>query len=169
MALTMASLPVAAQEAVDAVIACRAIAEPGARSACFEETTTALAAWRNAQTQTPTTQASPTERSEAPNAPAADNNRRMRIIPAVPSFGLRREEGSAPVQAVAARAQAVARDDLGRIIAVLDNGQVWRTFSGGRYQPLQEGAAVIISESGYGGFRLRVDGHNRDLDVERLR
>ena len=144
------SIGVAAAADTGAVLACRSVAEAEARLACFDRASAALAGEGAAGTAAPSIVSAP------PSAPG-------------PDFGLPAKPIGSAAAALAARVVSVDRDTLNRRVFALDNGQVWRQLEPAPLSGLREGAAVEIAESGYGGFRLRVDGYQAMTSVKRLK
>lgn len=160
-------------EADTIVETCRAEPNQAARIACLE-----LAIYRLAGEAVPQTDGEVPANSPAAPAPAPAE------LPAVTGIGaeqvenrLEREEpASAPAEADidAERANVIgfARTVRGKLILVLDNGQVWaQRESDDADVVLVEGRAypVEINEGFMSGYRMRFLDQRRILRVERLR
>lgn len=143
------SLGAAAAGDVDAVLACRAIVAAEARLACFDRTSADLAGVEVGA-------AAPAAARDV--APTAD-----------PDFGLPEKPAEGATAALAARVVSVERDTFNRRVFALDNGQVWRQLEAAPLSGLKAGAAVEIAASGYGGFRLTVEGYQAVTSVKRLK
>ncbi len=146
---TLAALPASAQEVPNASPAleeCRAIGSDSDRLRCYD---TALDAIYGVD-----------EELEAKR----EQFRRDR-------FGL--PVGDNGVQLTALEATVAAVDEnirTGIIVVTLDNGQVWQlTSTGGLRARFRPGMAVVISESGTGGYRIRIPEKTGFRGVNRIR
>ncbi len=91
-------------------------------------------------------------------------HRRERFGLPVGDSGVQLTELEASVAAVDANLRS------GVTIIALDNGQQWRlTSSGGLRSQFKPGMSVVISESGTGGYRIRVPDKNGFRGVVRVR
>ena len=122
-----------AQDSDAALQECRAIGDDAARLTCYDKALDA---------QFGVDQALEAKRAQ---------NRRDRFGLPVDSSGLQLTE----LEAIVAEVDEDLR--TGSTLIVLDNGQVWQlTGGGGLRARMKPGMTVVISESGTGGYRLRV-------------
>lgn len=86
-------------------------------------------------------------------------------------FGLPVDDSGLQLTELEASVAAVDADlRSGQTIIALDNGQHWRlTSSGGLRTRFKPGMSVVISESGTGGYRIRITDKNGFRGVVRVR
>ena len=86
-------------------------------------------------------------------------------------FGLPTDGSGLQMTELTATVSQVEEDlRTGSVTFALENGQVWRLGStGGLRARIKRGLEVIISESGTGGYRLRVEGKPGFRGVDRVR
>jgi len=86
-------------------------------------------------------------------------------------FGLPVDDSGMQLTELEANVAAVDADlRTGQTTVALDNGQHWRlTSSGGLRATIRPGMTVVISESGTGGYRLRIPDKTGFKGVVRLR
>ncbi len=139
------------------LMACRGIADTGARLACFDRESAALA---------------------APASDAAAKDRENGIKSGSQDFGLspqaivdeRVAAGQRPPELTQldARVEQVTAPADGRFLFTLDNGQVWRQLSPDGDLMVQAGQSVRISRGLLGSYYLRAPS-GRGCKVSRLR
>ncbi|MFN3470159.1 MAG: hypothetical protein ACK4Z7_10670 [Novosphingobium sp.] len=142
-------LPQTQAVAADPLARCRAIADPGARLACYD----AIAPSAEQGSAAMAADAS------SPAAASAD------------TFGM--PQRIRPEDRPSISATVVATDfdpKLGFATLTLDNGQVWQTSSNGTLAGrLREGQAVTIRDGGMFGYRLRIEGRTGFQAVTRVK
>jgi len=179
----------------NAILACRDIAEPTARLACFDREAAALvqaaakpSAADAAARASPTAAAPPaaaTPPATQPPAPAAmpkpagtASGAAAAPLNAEQQFGLPERAVAAREVAAGTRASDLAQIDAHiariaaagdtRMIFTLDNGQVWRQLQAEGDLLTKQGDAVTISRGVFGSFWLRTPS-GRGCKVTRLR
>jgi hypothetical protein len=167
--MCLTALPSGAAEPLADVLACRAIAEPAARLACFDRETAALAS-----------APSPLAAAPAPAAPnAAPAERAPPVLDSQQTFGLNGTAIDAKAEAAGARTPKVSKIDAhvsalalagdGRTIFTLDNAQVWLQLqSSDRDMLAKLGDAVTVSRGMLGSYWLQLKS-GRGCKVTRLR
>lgn len=78
------------------------------------------------------------------------------------------QRGEAEVGEVTATVTEVLRDSVGKVVVVMDNGQIWRQVDGFTL-PLRAGASVTVKRGAMGSYRMRLDGTSRLIQVIRMR
>lgn len=96
----------------------------------------------------------PTERIEAP---AETSVRELK-------------EASREPQSLSATITKVRRTAFGKIVATLDNGQVWRETDGSYYRgSVRAGKAVVISQRSFGGYQMKIGDQSGVVLVRRTK
>lgn len=135
-----------------AVLNCKAVADPAERLACFDRTVGAMATARDTQ--------------DLVIADRATINATRQE-----QFGLADKPAEANGEPLQAKIAAVTFNAAnGTALLTLDNGQVWRTTSNGTLTSrLRADQTVTITASGLFGFRLRIDGRTGFQGVARIK
>ena len=171
--VTLYPAPIAAQRSdaaialIEALSACRPIAESSARLACFDREIAPLAKGRTAVTPAPVV------RSNAPT-PVPPPSPMPAPVPAAPvtsppppaSFGSEQLAGKdrPPAkeedQILHARIVSLRKVNVGAYLVTLDNGQAWRHEDEVQGSYLREGEAVTITKGTLATYRLTRDAGN---------
>jgi hypothetical protein len=176
--------PCFAAEPLASVLACRAIADSGARLACFDRETAALAsapALSSAAAPVAPTASAPAAAPESNAAPAiasAAPRSAAPVLDAQQSFGLSGSAMAANEEAVPARPAKLAKIE-GRIVALaltgngrtlftLDNTQVWRQLESEADMLAKLGDSATISRGLLGSYWLQLKS-GRGCKVTRVR
>jgi hypothetical protein len=137
--------PVAPPEVFTRLTACRDIADPGQRLACFDREVAALA------------QAQAAREIVVVDRAQVQETRRSLFGLEIPEVG--RLFGEGREDAIEAAITHVAFDQLGRATFQLDSGAVWRqTESRSLRHPPRPGARVRIRRGSLGSYLANVDG-----------
>jgi hypothetical protein len=140
--------PSAPAPAVQAVIACRSIAEDAQRLACFDK---AVAAMGEAQTKGDLVTLDREQRRTV---------RRQAFGLSLPAFTLF-DKGEKPEETdkLTATVDSARRDANGRWILRLEDGAVWVQIDDNELgRPPRKGSTVVISKGVLGSYFLKVDG-----------
>ena len=166
---------------LDGVLACRQVAEPSARLACFDRETAALN-----RAAIPALPAMPATAAAAPAAAPAAPPALPEVLPAAltaapdPSttFGMSQGAIAAKEVAAGARPAAVSRIESrlaavspaadGRLIFTLDNGEVWTQLSREGEMLAAPGDQATISRGALGSYWLELKSR-RGCKVRRIR
>lgn len=141
---------------LQAVYDCRALTDPAARLACFDQQVAALEAAEAARDVTVI------DREEVRRTRRGLFGFSLGDLGSIFGGGDEDEDDERAaadrVEQIAAVIREVGRDRSGKLILVLDNGQRWvQTDSGGGRQP-RPGQNVVISRASLGGFIASVEG-----------
>ena len=140
-----------AEQQLDSVQACRAIADVAQRVACYDRASAPGAA--PAQAAVPP--APPPPPPPTPEEQFGRSPERARPAPTPPPTQQARANEPQQLDQISARIVSLRSDALGRLSFVLDNGQVWRmTESEGTFDFPGRGDAVTIRRGAIGGYRL---------------
>jgi hypothetical protein len=159
-------LPLSAASAVAAeetLVGCRAIAEGGARLACYDRVVDRVVAEE--------AQAAPVKPSVAPPNEAAEGERqRERMFGRSPAAKVRTLERSYGIETpdrLTARVAGVTRSADRLVVITLENGQVWRQSESGSFV-IGVGDSAEIEAGALGAYYLRRDGKGRAIRVKRV-
>jgi len=160
---------VAGEEPLAHLLACRALADPAARLACFDRESATLDARsvvaNSAQAALPAAGAPPAVAA----APAPDAKRQFGL----PERTVMSEEVAAGRRAadammIEARLASVSSGANGHAVFVLDNDQVWRQLANGDDLLARPGDTVTISRAALGSYWLKT-ASGRGCKVSRVR
>jgi hypothetical protein len=175
-----ALLPAAAHSATvgeQAMIACAAKPDPGERLACYDRAVSslsqearALAEKREAESRAAAAAAAALAAQQAADAAAKQEAERLS------AFGrdsMSRESRPPPAVESLDRVEAKIAETLtaadGKLIFVLDNGQMWRQTEGLQLPPVRAGNDVVVKKGAVGGFALTIVRIGRTVRVVRMR
>lgn len=179
LAVSAALLPNAAPAATpgeQAMIACAGKADPGERLACYDKAVAslsqearALAEKREAETKAAAAAAT----LAAQQAAAAAASQEAERLDAFGRDSMSREKRPPPATESLDRLEAKIAETLtaadGKMIFVLDNGQMWRQTEGLPLPPVRPGFDVVVKKGAMGGFALTVVRIGRTVRVVRMR
>jgi len=179
MATSMALLApaAAATQGEQAMIACTVKTDPGERLACYDKAVAslsqearALAEKREAETRAAAAAAAALTAQQAADAAAKQEAERLA------AFGrdsMSRESRPPPTVESLDRLEAKIAETLtaadGKLIFVLDNGQMWRQTEGLQLPPIRPGFDVVLKKGAMGGFALTIVKIGRTVRVVRMR
>ena len=198
-AFLFASLSIAQAQSdalIDELVACRAIEKNKKRLACLDAAIAGLAApGRQAAAATDAPAATPIAGDDATGegAPAASpvvsappQPPASVAAPAVVAASPEEEFGADDLKAkrakkekddrpktLSARAVDVATNKRGKLIIILDNGQIWRQINADtnklRVPKNPEGEAMVVRRKSLGGYTLGFENDRRRIKVERIK
>jgi hypothetical protein len=180
--LLLAALPALAQPAQDparGLVQCSTVTDPAQRLACYD----ALVPQARATLGPPQAQAPPAQ-ADSFGLPATreqqttpDQFGAERVPPAAaappPAPGApARPAAPAPIDSITAGVTEFATTPLGKVVLVLDNGQVWRQLDSDSGKPQFRRAGenkVTISRGLIGSYNLTVNDGRASIKVRRIR
>ena len=149
--VSMSEVRAAAAVDIDALVACRGLAAPDVRLACFDRVTAGLASV-----------------AEHAGAIPLSPQQKFGLSPVEISRVQTPAERAQELDVISAKVSSIQTAADGRLVVTLDSGQVWRQLVPGEDLMLQVGDPVSIVRGALGSFRMR-SAQNRATKVTRVR
>ena len=153
---------------------CRAVADDGARLACYDALVDRLPKSATADAvpvtpSAPAVAAPPAGQTIAPQPPVAAQTPALAATQTPAEFGLERQAQQAQIESIQSRIVGPFRGWEAKSKITLENGQVWQIADGSRGVYSLESPAITIERGVFGTFFLKIDGVNRSPKVKRLK
>ena len=146
------------------VDACRGIADPAARLACFDKAAAALSA------------DAPAPSPQSPSTPAPAREGIPAVAPPEQTFGAeqvrRLREAEPRVEAIRSDVSSLSLDRFGKASFVLANGQVWKQLGADGERVRQPGKkrtlTVSVRRAALGSYMLKINETGQYVRVKRI-
>jgi len=80
-----------------------------------------------------------------------------------------RDDDDGEAQQVTAAVTEALRDQIGKVVLILDNGQMWRQVDGFALPGIKPGTIVTVQRGAMGSYRVKLAGSARTAQVVRMR
>lgn len=157
----------ASAQTVKPFVDCAALANDAERLECYDSAVAAISPALRAQAEERRKQAAARAAEAAAAAQAArEAEERDRFG----REGVRAFRGSdLGVESVESTVTEVLRDNLGKVVVILENGQMWRQVDGNAMPMIRTGTAVTIKRGAMGSYRMTPEKTSRTVQVMRMR
>jgi hypothetical protein len=153
----------------DKLIACASRVDDADRLACYDAAVKSMGAEARAASEAREAEANVARAAAAASAAAAAESAAAKAeADRKASFG-RSAAASEIISELQASITEVLKSGTGKVVFVLDNGQVWRQADTLSLPNAKAGTAVTIKRGALGSFRLVPDNSNRWVQVVRMR
>ena len=160
----LACAQAAQAQAPRAILDCAAILNDGERLACYDTAVKALSSEARAMAERREAQAARLAAASAASAAAHKTESFGRE--GVKTFG-KADDGR--LDRIEAKLSELLKDSSGRLVFVLDNGQIWRQAAAYPLPSARPGVAVLVKRGAMGSYYLSAGGSNRTVQVLRMR
>lgn len=164
--LALLAMPASAQS-LKSFTQCAAIVDDGKRLECYDKAASAVSPAIRAEVEQRQKLAA-ARAAEA--AAAAEAAREAQERDRFGREGVRGFRGTdQEVTEIQSTVTEVLRDSGGKMIIVLDNGQMWRQIDGSTMASIRTGSTVTVKRGTLGSYRLAPEKGNRTFQVVRMR
>lgn len=146
------------------ILDCAAILNDGERLACYDSAVKSLSSEARATAERREAQAARLAAAAAATAAAHKSDSFGREGMKV--FGKTEESR---LDQIDAKLTELLKDSSGRLVFVLENGQIWRQAAAYPLPAAKPGAGIRVKRGAMGAYYLNVEGSNRAVQVLRMR